>query len=217
MALIAPGVCRYSIIGTVDGQDVINVFDYLVDTTGDVNDRPGAINGIAGDIINNWTDHILPGLSASYSALEVRWVDLDDADGTTGSRSSTSNETWPQPGLVSGAVLPNNTCALVVKRLEGKNRQQRNGLTRLGGIPEAFTVPGSGNFLTSDAVTGYTDSLNEFLSGTNDAEGPEIGAQRQMCVVHTVEQVYSGVSGVLDFSCKSNVGTIRRRMPGYGS
>lgn len=217
MALIAPGICRFSIIGTLQGQQIVNVFDYQVDTTGDIQSRGTAIYELAGDILNNWTDHVLPGLSAEYSATEVRWVDLNSADGETGSRSTTSNETWPQPGTVTGGVLPNNVCALVVKRLEGKNRQARNGLTRLAGVPEAFTVPSSGNNLTGDAVTGYTESLNEFLAGSNDVEGEGDGITRKMVVVHTVEQVYSGYSDVETFQAKSVVGTIRRRMPGYGN
>lgn len=216
MALIAPGICRFSILGLLQGQQIVNVFDFQIDTTGDIVSRSDAIWGLAGDILNNWTDEVFPALSAEYSATEVRWVDLNSATGETGSRSSTDANTWPMPGDVTGGVLPNNVCALLVKRLEGKNRQARNGLTRLAGIPEAFTVPSAGNNLTGDAVTGYTNAMNTFLADTNDVEGPVDGPTRKMVVVHTVEQAYVGYSDVESFQAKSVVGTIRRRMPGYG-
>lgn len=216
MALIAPGICRYSVIGRLEGQLIVNVFDIQIDTTGGGETRGEAIFQVAGDVLNNWSDHILNRVSGEYVAEEVRWVDLDSADGQTGSRSSTSDNTWPAPGENLGGALTNNTCALVTKVLEGKARNQRNGMTRLAGIPGGQLASGNANALSPAAVTSYSQGFNAFLVGVNDTEGPVIGVQRNLVVVHTVDGEYTSFSRVQEFICRPGLGTIRRRMPGYG-
>lgn len=214
MPLIEPDVCRFVVVGEYADQECLNIVDVeIIEVGGAVDSRADRCFKVAGDILNNWTDHLLPALSAQYGAFEVRWVDLDSASGTVGSRSSTSEETWPMLGLVSGASLPSNVYVKAFKNLQGRSRQQRRGIMRLGGIPEAFTLPSAPNTLTADAVTGYTDALEQFKDGIN---GLNDGWQTNICVVHTIDGVADGHSIVSTYQPSATVGTIRRRMPGYG-
>lgn len=210
MAIIAPGVCRYAINGTLGGQDIVNIID--VEVTAE-EDRAGTLFVIAGTILDAWADNVLQALHNSYSFDSVSWVDLDTEAGTTGSRTNTVNTTLPETGTNSGGCLPNNAVAVVRKILSGKTRQQRNGAVRLAGVPEDFTIPGQGNFLTNDAVTGYGEALNGFQ---DDVEATGLPSRR-LVVIHTVDDVFTNLSGIQTFSAKSQVGTQRRRMPGYGT
>lgn len=210
MAIIAPNVCRYAINGTIAGQDIINIIDVEVIAE---EDRPGTLFVVAGTILDAWVDNVLQALSNQYSFDSVSWVDLDNEAGTTGSRTNTVANTLPETGTNSGGCLPNNAVAVVRKILAGKTRQQRNGSVRLAGIPEDFTLPGQGNYLTNDAVTGYSAALNGFQ---DDVEAIALPARR-LVVIHTVEDVFTNLSGIQTFSAKAQIGTQRRRMPGYGT
>lgn len=215
MALIAPGVCRYVVHGRYGGQEMLNIIDMQIDTTGTVNSRHDAIATVAGDIINNWSDEILPILSASYTVESLTWVDLDEADGETGIRTSTDGSSWPEVGGQSADGFPGNTYLKVTKVLENKTRQQRNGTLRLGAIPEGATSPGSVNVVNDPGYLSLLQpALDAFLSGITDQE-PE-GVQQQMVVVHTVNDVFTSYSGVESLLSTNRLGTLRRRMPGYG-
>lgn len=212
MALIFDGVARFSIVAQLQGEECVNVFDVDISTAiGE--SREEACFGIAGDMLNNWTDHVLPYLSANYSAEEVRWVDLNSADGSTGARSATDDETWPQVGALAANTLPNNTYVKMVKNLEGKTRQQRNGATRLGGIVESYTTGASGNLLDPAFITNINAAFESFKDGINGGSG----GTTNLCVLHTVEGVATGKSNIAFFTASSTVGTLRRRMPGYGT
>lgn len=214
MPLIVNGVARFSIIGSLFGQDCVNVFDVRLTTTAPTS-REDACFDTAGDILNNWSDHILPRVSAGYEAREVRWVDLNSEGGSTGSRSSTSDTTWPENGAVEENTLPNNVYVKVRKVLEGKTRQQRNGTTRLGGIPESATVGADGNVLNTTYITALNDAFEDFKDGIND--GTPLGTSSELVMVHTVDGEADGYSVISSFAVTSVVGTLRRRMPGYGS
>lgn len=214
MPLIVNGVARFSVIGNLFNEDCVNVFDVRLTTTAPTS-REDACFDTAGDILNNWTDHILPRLSAGYQAREVRWVDLNSETGSTGSRSATDDNTWPENGTVEENTLPNNVYVKVRKNLEGKTRQQRNGTTRLGGIPESATVGADGNVLNTTYVDNTNAAFEDFKDGIND--GTPSGTSSELVVVHTVDGEADGYSVISTFSVQSVVGTLRRRMPGYGS
>lgn len=209
MPIVAPDIARFAINGTLDGQDVINLVDLRI--TGSA-DRGPDLFIIAGDIIDAWVAEVLPALHTGYSFDSVSWVDLDSEGGLTGSRASTVTNTLPETGTNGGGILPSNAAVIVRKVLGGKTRQQRNGSMRISGIPEDFTLPGQGNFLTSDAVTGFNEALTAFQA---TLEGYTL-ATVEMVVVHTVEGAYSGFSTIQAMSTRSQIGTQRRRMPGYG-
>lgn len=215
MPLVFDNIARFTIVGSYEGEDCMNVFDVEVDDIDPLSGpRSEELFRIAGDIINNWSDHILPLVASGYSASEVRWVDLDTLDGTTGSRSSTTAETWPQSGGNPGAALPGNVYQKVVKRVEGKTRRERNGIVRLGGVPEAATDAADGNRLSTTHIGQSNAAFEQFKDGINvQADGYEVN----LGVLHTSGGVASGFSQISTFSTEQVVGTIRRRMPGYGS
>lgn len=213
MALIAPDICRYTIVGSLNGQDCMNVLDVRI-TDFALATREELIFEIAGDLLNQWDDHVLGVVANVYTAEQVRWVDLNSADGSTGARSSTDGNTWPANGRVEYPALPNNTYAKVIKVLEGKGRTERNGALRLGGIMEEQTLTPSPNTLTAAAREDINDAFENLKDGINEGV---LGASVNLVVVHTVDDEYTGYSEIANFSCAATLGTIRRRMPGYGS
>lgn len=217
MPLVFPNIVRFSVVGEVQGEACVMVLDTQVEY--DFPGPPGIgreerIFDVAGDILNNYTDHLLPLQNWAYQAQEVRWVDLDSEDGSTGSRTSTSAESWPQVGAVEAAGLPNNVYAKVRKTIAGKSRQARQGVTRFGGLSEANTGTENVNVLTPTFVGQVNDGFEAFKDGVN---GTGVDAYTiNLGVLHTVNAVATGWSPISTWQCQSTVGTIRRRMPGYG-
>lgn len=213
MAIVLPGVCRFSVLGDYAGQDCVNIIDMQIDTTGSVVSREEAIFTVAGDILNNWTDHILPGICPPYTAEAVAWVDLDDADGSTGQRSTTSAETWPMAATGNGPGLPGNTAIKVIKQCEG-GRRTRNGRMFLAGVSEGDTGTGvEANRFAEAAAAATTTRLASFLDGINDTlDDP----QRVMVVVHDAAGTTPSFTSVTALIASRELGTMRRRMPGYG-
>lgn len=217
MALIAPDIVRYTVVSRCGGEDIMNIVDVrLTSEIPPVGDRDDAIHDLAGDILNNWTDHILSVQHAALTAYEVRWVDLNSADGSTGSRSSTDAETWPKAGTASGGrCMPNNVVMWAAKNLEGGGRQSRRGRMGLGGMLEEYTSSTSEpNTWTADAVAGINAALEDWKDGIQDIDA---GWGRRLVVIHTVAGLYTGYSPISSYSVRPTIGTLRRRMPGYGS
>lgn len=212
MPLIAPDTARFSIVGEIAGQDVVNILDIKFETTVGQT-RAEKCAALAGDVLNQWADHILPLLCNEYTAFEVRWVDLNSVDGSTGSVNATDGSTWPEAGSAAGDPCPNNVYAKIVKTLEGKTRTQRNGTLRLSGIPRSFLALTNANELTAQARTDLLAAFEDLKDGINGL----VGGEQNLVVVHTVQDVFDGTSEIASFSPALNVGTIRRRMPGYGS
>lgn len=216
MPLVWENIVRFSVVGRYSGQLMVNVFD--VELIG--SDAPGRTRAddaylVAGDILNNWTDHVLGLMTQEYEAREVRWVDLDSLSGSTGSRSSTDTNTWPMAGTNTGTGFPGNVYARVIKQLEGKGRQARNGITRLGAVPENVTGGTNVNVIT---LAGYVDAVNtafeDFKDGINGQN--TFGETRNLGVLHTRNNSATGFSRITDFALDTRLGTLRRRMPGYG-
>lgn len=212
MPITVDAVGRFTIVGTFTGEDCMNVLDVQFNTdTGQ--SREEAAGDIAGDLLNQWNDHILPLLSANYTALEVRWVDLDSPTGSTGSRSSTDASTWPAAGAVEAETLPNNVYIKIAKILQGKNRTERNGVLRLGGIPESYTSGANGNLVNSTPLANLAAAFEALKDGINGGVG---ATERNLVQVHTQDGVGTGSSIISTFQPQPIVGTLRRRMPGYG-
>lgn len=213
MALVVPGICRYSIVQQYLGQEVINIIDVHLDTAPGQS-RPDFISVVASDILDNWHDHVLTRQVAALRALEVRWVDLDSEDGTTGAKSTTDNETWPAVGGKPEPGLPGNAAARVRKNLQGGNRQSRRGEVRLAGISEGMTEPENGNLLRQIFVDDLNVGFEAFKDGIN---GAGLQGTANLAQVHNPKDGTPSSSHISTFSALSLVGTQRRRMPGYGS
>lgn len=213
MALVAPGICRYAINQTYGGRPAVNIIDMQVDTTGEVTDRDQACFRIAGDILNNWVDHV-QGVQTSQVAFQsVSWVDLNSLNGSTGERSATTDKTLPTTGTASGGNAPGNV-AFRVNKGGTARRGERSGRMYLVGVPEEANENSAANEV-NDAWIGYVNTaMADFLAGVNDAEGDPLGTQRQMVVLHVVDGVYQGYSDVNDLTCDARFGSQRRRLRG---
>lgn len=214
MPLIAPNVVRFSIVATLHGEDCINIVDMRA-TPGVDQTRDEMCFAIAGDIMNNWDDHLKPILNAVYEPQEVRWVDLNSADGSVGVRTSTDATAWPSFGGIGSAPLPSSVYAKITKVLQGRDRGQRQGIMRLGGLSESDTDPGNGNRLSNGKIEALDDALEAFKDGIQGGVSP-VGRDADICVVHTVDQAYVGNSLLSRYQTNTVVGTLKRRMPGYG-
>lgn len=215
MTLIAPNVARFSVVGRLNGQEIINIVDVTFDGLIGPADRESGCFEIAGDILNNWDDHILSALVNDYTAEEVRWVDLDSPDGSTGARSTTSAETWPKQGSNAASPLPNNVTIRCRKNLQGSTRSTRRGEMRLAGADEGWTGP-DGITLTPAVVSDLNGRLEDFKDGINGTGGSPVYT-RNICQVHTVDGAWTATSILSTYEVIPVVGTQRRRMPGYGS
>lgn len=214
MAIIAPGVARFAVNALLAGQDHVNIFDVNLSDLDIIVSRDEACFTVAGDIINNWSDHILPLLQPEYVAQSVSWIDLDSSSGSTGARTSTDGETWPQAGTQTGQCQPGNVCLRLRKVISGQ-RGYRAGQTRLGGMSEGYTLDGTPNTWDPAVIAAFNDAFEDFKDGINGAlEG---GYTANLVVVHTVDDEYVGDSNISNFSAVPTVGSQRRRLPGYGT
>lgn len=179
--ILAPGVCRYTLSGSYLDNEWANIIDMDIETTGSPVSRGEAIWNIAGDILNNWADLIMAGRPPAMTFDEISWVDLDSVDGTTGSRTVTSEYTLPVTGSGTGEPIAGNVAFLVKKELEGGARNARAGRLYLCGLTEAQV---NGNELFPSILTSLGGAFETFLTNINDMQEP-LSYQADMCVVHT--------------------------------
>lgn len=210
--LVVPNVCRFSVVQSFEGEPVVNIVDMQVDTTGTPQSRADAIYEIAGDILNNWDDHILEYQTDNLTALRVDYMDLNSLDGVTGSRSTTSDKTWPAAGPTVASSFP-GMVALRVDKVVGGNRQTRNGRMYLAGITESATEDSPANQFSATFVSNMQGVIDDFLEGINDYEGSEFPLDRQqrLVVVHTVDGVGNGYTVVDRLVVRSQVASQVRR------
>lgn len=212
MALVVDGICRYSVVQDYLGQEVINIVDVHIDIE-DFESRRSVCYRVAGDILDNWHDHVRPLLVGKLTCLEVRWVDLDSEGGSTGARSTSDNTTWPATGGKPEAGLPGSAVIRIRKNLEGGNRQSRRGEMRLAGLAEGMTEPEDGNRLRAIFMEDLDANLEQFKDGINGSNNGEV---TNLAQVHNPKDGEPSSSHISTFTALQIVGTQRRRMPGYG-
>lgn len=209
--IVAPGICRYTINQTYGAQQVANILDMQIDTTGGFEARSDAIRLVGEDILKNWDEHILQWQVPALVAQNVSWVDLDSLDGDTGSTTdNTDDQTlWPKAGYNVTAGLPGNV-SMLVKKISGGGRRARNGKWFICGVPEVITTD-SPNTITSTEVPLIQALFDDFADGITDNSGP-IEVQRQPVVLHTVNGVFTSYDDVDRFEVQSLLATQRRRL-----
>lgn len=187
MAIIhAPGVCRYTVKGIVVDRPWANIIDMEIDTSGGLGTRSDAIYNVAGDILNNYVEHMLQGLSNEVRFEEISWVDLDTPAGTTGSRTSTSEYTLPETGTSSNEFEAGSVAILYTKELVGSARNARTGRMYVPGPGSTGT---ENNELLPLTLTNRQAAADTFLDNITD-EAAIYDYTVDMCVVHT-----PGISG----------------------
>lgn len=213
-------ICRFTVNGTFGGRNVANIFDMRIESGSALDVRAADIANQAGDIVNNWCDHLLPLLANDYTFTSVSWVDLNSLEGSTGEVFAGGDETLPQNGGSTEDPLPPNVAALVTKQAPGGGRSTRNGRTYLVGIRETQTDPGNPTRLTSAAQGFITAGMEAFSTGISNTELGE-GYVSNMVVLHTRNQaaagqpadiVATGASDVEALVCDIQLATQRRRL-----
>lgn len=203
--LEAPECVRYTLHGSYLGRPVANVLDMFIDQpAGSVSHE--IMFETAGDILNNWADHIVPGLSEHYTFERITWLDLGDG-GWTGERTSTSEHDLPLAGSETSQPISANTSMLVLKSTEAK-RGERQGRMFLPGLVEQYV---EGNFITPSFVGPFNaDGLQPFLDGISD-EIPSAPYSRYPVVIHTKGGVFQSWSRITALTLQGRVASQRRR------
>jgi hypothetical protein len=214
---IVPGVVRYTINQRKEGRVVANVLDYFLETTGSVEDRPGSVSDMAGVLINEWSDEILTQVTTDLVAESVSWVDLDSASGSTGIRTTTSQETWPQTGIGTNDPYPSNVAVLVKKNTAG-GRGRRAGRLYLAGVSEGTNDATSSNNITAATQTALNTRFAAFLGNTNQTVTAALEYTSAMSVVHVLTRDADGrpLTGdhnvVTNLAVDRTLATQRRRL-----
>lgn len=216
--IVAPGVCRYTVHGTTVDRPWAVILDMDIETTGSNDSRDLTIFNVAGDIINNWVEYLLPLQDSSGSLTGVSWVDLDSINGITGSRSNTSEYTLPLPGGSSGGLDSSATAVLVRKELAGAGRGSRPGRMYFPG-PSGSAY--EDNVLGPSSLATWQTAFDTFFDNITD-DGGLLDYALDLCVVHTPGidgygpgDTYNATSThVVAMSVQPRVATQRRRLRG---
>lgn len=216
MALVAPGVARFTYNGDFGGPGSAwaNVID--IDMLGDVSiDRAEMCLLMAGVLGKAWVDHIAENVVSSVTLRDVSWVDLDSATGSTGSTTDFVDVDAPQSGTNVGDMLARNTCYLI-KKGGGSQRGARSGRWYVPGINEEEA--GEVN-ISAERVTQFNADLLFYLGQITDPVfDPAFSAQP--VVVHTRNTgtpsapniIYTGKTPITTMTCDPIMATQRRRL-----
>lgn len=216
MPFIVPGVARFSLNGSYFGRNTANIIDMRIDTTGTTTDRADAVEDQAQILINQWYADLRPRLSDAFTLRNVSWVDLDEADGTTGVATAGSSISLPQAGSLSSNRMAGNV-AILVRKATTSARGQRAGRMYIGGITEDQTDTVNGNNLAAAWVTNWTSSLNSFKSNIEQEDALD-AFQSNMVVVHITSRDSDGnpatgdATDVSALQVQSLLATQRRRL-----
>jgi len=190
---VVPGVCRFTVNGTVNQRPCANVVDYFVDTTGSTMSRDTACYNLAGVILNQWSSDIISKLNSNYQAQQVGYVDLNAPDGSVGARSVSGGNTWPKNGTLLNAPMVGNTAYLVRKLISGK-RNARSGRLYLPGVGESDTDTASPNQILTAVRTALQTVCSSFLT-TTAAESAGVGSYASWMVVTKITGRYPPEEG----------------------
>lgn len=220
MALIVPGVCRYSLHHTFGEREVVNIWDMRIDTTGTITDRAEAIEDQAGILINQWTADIMAELANNLIFTSVSWVDLDSATGSVGSRTSSGTVTLPYTGQVTAGEAAAPNLALLVKKVAEAQRGARSGRTYLCGLTEGMTTDADPTRVTSGQLALFQAAVSDFLTNVDQSTGAAGEYDSSSVVVTTTSRDASGrpLTGIgrdiVSLQPQALLATQRRRLRG---
>ena len=170
MPLVVPSVTRFTLHGHwTNSRPIANILDMAWDTEGAFGSRNDNIVTIAEDVRNAWQDHILKFMSNNYVFDGVSWVDMDSADGSTGSiPRDTGRQT---AGSSEDPAMPPSV-AYNVKKFTTGGRSSRSGRWFNAGIPEG-SVDEDG-IISTGTQASINGHLSDFLGSVTDLGGLEL-------------------------------------------
>lgn len=211
MALIVPGVARFSLHGVIIDRPWTCVFDMDIDSGG-IGGRDDNVADQAMVFLNEWIDHIRPRVATAMTLLGCRWVDLDTATGTTGeATTATAPRVMPSAGTGGTEPMSSNVSLLARKRVRS-GRGIRQGRSYWPGLREANVL---NNVVLAADVTLWNTALDDFLAGINQSGGTSIGGyDSRLVVVHAPGGVFASFDAVSSLDPDTRVATQRRRLRG---
>jgi len=211
MALVVPGVARFSIHGVIIDRPWTNVFDVDINSGG-IGGRDDNVADQAMIFLNEWIDHIRPRVATAMTLLGCRWVDLDTATGTTGEATvATAPRVMPSAGTGGTEPMSSNVSLLVRKRVRS-GRGIRQGRSYMPGLREANVL---NNVVLAADITSWQTALDDFLAGINQDGGSSTGGyDSRMQVVHAPGGVFLSMDEVQSLDPDTRVATQRRRLRG---
>jgi hypothetical protein len=215
MPLVAERLCRYALNGTYLGRPSVNILDMNINNNGGINSRTADVVEVGGVVLDSFVEHCLGGMAASYTLHSVSFVDLDSADGPTGTITGTGSHTLPLPGGQGGNSYSANSALLVTKQ-GASARGSRNGRWYLSALTESVV---DGNIVDSSHLADMRDILGDMLA--NLTETADLAAPQYFPVIlHTqtvetggVKEIhYRGFSQIHGFAVSDTVASQRRRV-----
>nr|CRY96606.1 hypothetical protein [uncultured prokaryote] len=213
MAFQMSNMVRYAIRGRwSNGRPVINILDMSVRVNPDLpdvpwgpQDRADAIEAKAGDIANNWKENLLPAMTSAYTFEDVAWVDLNSANGSTGSRTADGGGA---PGGLGADSQPPQTTLLISKLEGGRTRGTRPGRWYLSAVRDQ-DIDNNGIVLPIWR-TQINNVLEAFRTGIEDQ-----GVTDDVWGVPVVIHEKTATAGeITKFECSQKVGKQGRRYDG---
>lgn len=217
MAFVVPAVARFTVNQVLGTNQIANVLDYTIDTTGSTMSRGDAIISQAEDIAEQWEQYILPQQVNNLSLESVSYLDLNSSSGVAGTFTGSGSITLPATGTATEPPLPTNVSVLVRKTIEG-TRGRRNGRLYWAGGNEAFTDDATPNQVASGALAILNPAWQSFLTSTNNVDTFGTAFSSEMVVVHVTARDTDGnptagdSSPVTSLSIDSLLATQRRRL-----
>lgn len=213
-AIVANGICRFTVHGTFAGRPVANILDMKIDTTGSLASRHDAIATQGGLIMGAWSEQVLDSIVVNnYTATKVSWIDLDSLTGETGERTVGGGRTWPASGNGTISAMPGNV-ALRINKLTNGGRGSKNGRMYLCGVAENWTSDEDPNLVSNVNASGVTEAMTQFLQDITMNAGftnPDFPSS-QLHVVHTQNGAFVNTTEVVSLECDSTLASQRRRL-----
>lgn len=214
-SIVAPGVARFTISGTVAGTDTwANIWDCRILGSTEV-DRAELCRLYAGWLLQTWDTTIATRVHEAVVATQVAWVDLDSATGSTGAVTTGLTVSGPFNGGQTGAISTTNIAGLATKNVTSA-RGSRNGRWYQVGYIESQI---DGNIMTGANFTAAAGTYTAFLDAVTDPEEIPEGSFLPV-VVHTRNDgtptnpniVYAGNDVIQSFVFQPRMATQRRRL-----
>lgn len=209
MPLIVPKTVRYTLNGRwTNDQRIANVVDMHVDEDALALGRPDAINNAAVDLRDNWQQHIVAGIQNNYTFEGISWVDLNSANGQTGSLGPNTGLPFVGANTANEGVPPN--IALLVRKIVGGGRGIRTGRMYIAGLAE--NVVDENGVVLAAGITGWNTALAQFLDDITNLDGVAEDTAYHMVVVHETAAGAVSTSKVTALLAQPLIATQRRRL-----
>lgn len=208
--VIAPGIVEFTQSGVANGRPWAMVLHMDIDTPA-LEERHEAIADQAKVLNNEWYDWIRPLCSVSTTMVGTRWVDLNAADGTTGSSVATdAPAVVPAVGIATGEPY-GRAVAKLVKKHTASARGRRSGRIYLPGATETQIDGGaiSAAHMTqlNTNMTAWRDAINQEGAG-GGVFGPY---DSRLVVLHVPASGVVSFDVVTSMGPESTLATQRRR------